>query len=85
MLNTIKDSINTKSKELEHTVTIVTTGAAAGIAVAKAINKNEKIGALLGIGAGLLIYSLFNPNQKIKNETAKLDEKIKRLEAKYEK
>lgn len=85
MVNNIKETFNTKSKEFEHTVSIVTTGAAAGIAVAKAINKNEKVGAIIGIGAGLLIYSLFNPKEKIKKETEKLDQKIKQLEAKYEK
>jgi len=84
-MNNIKDILNTKSKEFEHTVSIITTGAAAGIAVAKAINKNEKIGAIIGIGAGLIIYNLFNPKEKIKQESEKLDKKIKILEAKYEK
>jgi uncharacterized membrane protein YgaE (UPF0421/DUF939 family) len=85
MVNNIKEAFNTKSKEFENTVSIVTTGAAAGIAVAKAINKSEKVGAIIGIGAGLLIYTLFNPKEKLKKETDKLDQKIKELEAKYEK
>ena len=35
-----------------------------GIAVAKAIEKNQKVGALVGIGLGLLTYALFKPHEE---------------------
>ncbi len=63
-MNNILDVLDTKSKEFENTVSITTTGAAVGIAVAKAIDKNQKVGALVGIGLGLLTYALFKPHEK---------------------
>lgn len=38
-MNNLLDAIDTKSKKFENTVSIVTTGAAAGIAISKAIRK----------------------------------------------
>ncbi|WP_068598746.1 hypothetical protein ACF3NR_11500 [Vaginella massiliensis] len=62
-MNNLLDVIDTKSKEFENTVSVATTGAAAGIAISKAIEKNQKVGAILGIGLGLLVYTLFKPNK----------------------
>ncbi|ADX68617.1 MULTISPECIES: hypothetical protein [Weeksella] len=63
-MNNILEVLDTKSKELGNTVSITTTGAALGIAVAKAIEKNQKVGALVGIGLGLLTYALFKPHEE---------------------
>ncbi len=62
-MNNILDVLDTKSKEFENTVSVATTGAAAGIAIAKAIEKNQKLGAVIGIGLGLLAYALFKPDE----------------------
>lgn len=62
-MNNLLDVIDTKSKEFENTVSVATTGAAAGIALAKAIQKNQKVGAILGISVGLLVYALFKPHE----------------------
>jgi len=64
-MNNILEVLDTKSKEFEHTVSIVTTGAAAGIAISKAIKKDQKVGAIVGIGIGLLAYALFKPENKV--------------------
>ena len=84
-MNNLFDTIDTKSKEFEHTVSIITTGAAAGIAVSKAINKNQKLGAVVGIGVGLLAYAMFSPKNKLKKEKLKLEKQIEKLEADLEK
>lgn len=83
-MNNLLDTLDTKSKEFEHTVSIVTTGAAAGIAVAKAIEKNQKIGAVVGIGIGLLAYAMFSPKSRLKKEKLKLEKQIEKLEAQFE-
>lgn len=84
-MNNLLDTLNTKSKGFENTVSIITTGAAAGIAISKAINKNEKIGALVGVGVGMLVYAMFSPENKLKKENEKLEKQIKKIEAKFEK
>ena len=84
-MNNLFDTIDTKSKEFEHTVSIITTGAAAGIAVSKAINKNQKLGAVVGIGVGLLAYAMFSPKSRLKKEKQKLEKQIEKLEAQFEK
>ena len=84
-MNNLLDTLDTKSKEFEHTVSIVTAGAAAGIAVAKAIEKNQKIGAVVGIGIGLLAYAMFSPKGRLKKEKLKLERQIEKLESKIEK
>lgn len=84
-MNNLLEVLDTKSKGFENTVSIVTTGAAAGIAISKAINKNEKIGAVVGIGVGLLVYAMFSPENKLKKENKKLEKQIEQIEAKFEK
>lgn len=71
-MNNLLEVLDTKSKEFENTVSIVTTGAAAGIAISKAINKDQKIGAIVGIGVGLLAYAMFSPKNKLKKANLKL-------------
>ncbi len=63
-MNNLLEVLDTKSKGFENTVSIVTTGAAAGIAISKAINKNEKIGAVVGVGVGLLVYAMGNATSR---------------------
>jgi len=84
-MNNLLEVLDTKSKGFENTVSIVTTGAAAGIAISKAINKNEKVGAVVGIGVGLLVYAMFSPENKLKKENKKLEKQIEQIEAKFEK
>ena len=84
-MNNLLEVLDTKSKGFENTVSIVTTGAAAGIAISKSINKNEKIGAVVGIGVGLLMYSMFGPKSKLKKENEKLEKQIQKIEANLEK
>ncbi|RRT92954.1 MULTISPECIES: hypothetical protein [Empedobacter] len=84
-MNNLLEVLDTKSKGFENTVSIVTTGAAAGIAISKAINKNEKIGAVVGVGVGLLVYAMFSPQNKLKKENKKLEKQIEEFEAKLEK
>ncbi len=84
-MNNLLDTLDTKSKEFEHSVSIITTGAAAGIAVAKAIEKNQKVGAVIGIGVGLLAYALFSPKNRLKKEKQRLENQVEKLEAKLEK
>lgn len=70
-MNNLIDVFDTKTKDFGNTVSIVTTSAAAGIAVSKAIQKDQKIGALVGVGLGLLAYALFKPSplkKQIENE-----------------
>lgn len=84
-MNNLLEVLDTKSKGFENTVSIVTTGAAAGIAISKAINKNEKIGAVVGVGVGLLVYAMFSPQNKLKKVNKKLEKQIEQFEAKLEK
>lgn len=84
-MNNLFDTLDTKSKEFEHTVSIVTTGAAAGIAIAKAINKNQKIGAVVGIGIGLATYALFAPKNELKKVGKAIGDQVKNLEHQFEK
>ncbi|MFV0143135.1 MULTISPECIES: hypothetical protein [Empedobacter] len=84
-MNNLLEVLDTKSKGFENTVSIVTTGAAAGIAISKAINKNEKIGAVVGVGVGLLVYAMFSPQKKLEKENKKLEKQIEEFEAKLEK
>ncbi|CAM3229245.1 hypothetical protein NZD85_02215 [Empedobacter stercoris] len=84
-MNNLLEVLDTKSKEFENTVSIVTTGAAAGIAISKAINKDQKIGAIVGIGVGLLAYAMFSPKNKLKKENLKLEKQIHKIESKFEK
>ncbi|MBW1618785.1 MULTISPECIES: hypothetical protein [Empedobacter] len=84
-MNNLLEVLDTKSKGFENTVSIVTTGAAAGIAISKAINKNEKIGAVVGVGVGLLVYAMFSPQNKLEKENKKLEKQIEEFEAKLEK
>ncbi|MBS7332788.1 hypothetical protein [Faecalibacter bovis] len=84
-MNNILDTLNTKSKDFENTVSIVTTGAAAGIAISKGINRNQKIGALVGIGVGLAIYTLFAPKSELKKVGKAIGNQIKEIENKFEK
>ena len=84
-MNNLLEVLDTKSKGFENTVSIVTTGAAAGIAISKAINKNEKVGAVVGVGVGLLVYAMFSPQNKLKKENKKLEKQIEEFEAKLEK
>ncbi|HCC93843.1 hypothetical protein HXZ62_03080 [Empedobacter falsenii] len=84
-MNNLLEVLDTKSKGFENTVSIVTTGAAAGIAISKAINKNEKIGAVVGVGVGLLVYAMFSPQNKLKKVNKKLEKQIEEFEAKLEK
>ncbi|RLZ09153.1 hypothetical protein [Faecalibacter macacae] len=84
-MNNILDIIDTKSKDFENTVSIVTTGAAAGIAISKGINKNQKIGALVGIGVGLAIYTLFAPKNELKKVGKVIGNQINEIENKIEK
>lgn len=84
-MNNLLEVLDTKSKAFENTVSIVTTGAAAGIAVSKAINKNEKVGAVVGIGLGLMVYAMFSPQNKLKRENKKLEKQIQKIESKIEK
>ena len=84
-MNNLLEVLDTNSKGFENTVSIVTTGAAAGIAISKAINKNEKIGAVVGVGVGLLVYAMFSPQNKLKKENKKLEKQIEEFEAKLEK
>ncbi|MDH2206562.1 MULTISPECIES: hypothetical protein [Empedobacter] len=84
-MNNLLEVLDTKSKGFENTVSIVTTGAAAGIAISKAINKNEKIGAVVGVGVGLLVYAMFSPQNKLKKANKKLEKQIEEFEAKLEK
>ncbi|MFV0148969.1 hypothetical protein OBJ95_00815 [Empedobacter falsenii] len=83
-MNNLLEVLDTKSKEFENTVSIVTTGAAAGIAISKAINKDQKIGAIVGIGVGLLAYAMFSPKNKLKKENLKLEKQIHKIESKFE-
>ncbi|WP_282628166.1 hypothetical protein [Empedobacter sedimenti] len=84
-MNNLLEVLDTKSKGFENTVSIVTTGAAAGIAISKAINKNQKLGAIAGVGVGLLVYAMFSPQNKLKKENRKLEKQIEKIEAKLEK
>lgn len=84
-MNNLIEVLDTKSKGFENTVSIVTTGAAAGIAVSKAIEKNQKIGALVGIGLGLLAYAMFSPEGLLKKEKRKLEKQIEKIEGEIEK
>ena len=84
-MNNLIEVLDTKSKGFENTDSIVTTGAAAGIAVSKAIEKNQKIGALVGIGLGLLAYAMFSPEGKLKKEKRKLEKQIEKIEGEIEK
>ncbi|MDH0673530.1 hypothetical protein N5D03_03110 [Empedobacter sp. GD03861] len=84
-MNNLLEVLDTKSKGFENTVSIVTTGAAAGIAISKAINKNEKVGAVVGVGVGLLVYAMFSPQNKLEKENKKLEKQIEEFEAKLEK
>ncbi|GGE98681.1 Protein of unknown function [Chishuiella changwenlii] len=84
-MNNLLEVLDTKSKAFENTVSIVTTGAAAGIAISKAINKNEKVGAVVGIGLGLMVYAMFSPQNKLKKENKKLEKQIQKIEAEIEK
>jgi uncharacterized membrane protein YgaE (UPF0421/DUF939 family) len=84
-MNNLLDTIDTKSKEFQNTVSIVTTAAAAGIAVAKAIEKNQRIGAVVGIGLGLVAYAMFSPKSRLKKEKLKLEKQIQKLESEIEK
>lgn len=84
-MNNLLEVLDTKSKGFENTVSIITTGAAAGIAISKAINKNEKIGAVVGVGVGLLVYAMFSPENKLKKENKKLEKQIEKIESKFEK
>ncbi len=78
-------NLSTQSQDFGHAVSIITTSAAAGITLTKAINKNEKIGAVIGIGTGLLIYSMFNPRKKLRNENQRLEKEIKKITDRFEK
>lgn len=84
-MNNLLDTIDTKSKEFENTVSIITTGAAAGIAISKAIDKNQKLGAIVGIGIGLFAYAMFSPKNRLRKEKLNLEKQIEKLEAKVEK
>ena len=84
-MNNLLEVLDTKSKGFENTVSIVTTGAAAGIAISKAINKNQKLGAIAGVGVGMLVYAMFSPQNKKKRENQKLEKQIQKIEAKIEK
>ena len=84
-MNNLLEVLDTKSKGFENTVSIVTTGAAAGIAISKAINKNEKVGAVVRVGVGLLVYAMFSPQNKLKKVNKKLEKQIEEFEAKLEK
>jgi len=56
----MKDVINKSSakNKLEDALALVTTGAAAGIAVTKLTGHSKTMGAITGIGLSLLFYSI---------------------------
>ena len=64
---------------------VLISGAAAGIAISKAIDKNQKIGAIVGVGVGLIVYAMFSPQSKLKKENQKLEKQIQKIESKIEK
>ena len=84
-MTNLLEVLDTKSKGFENTVSIVTTSAAAGIAISKAIDKNQKIGAIVGVGVGLIVYAMFSPQSKLKKENQKLEKQIQKIESKIEK
>ena len=56
-------SSSTKSK-MEDALALVTTGAAAGIAVTKLSGHSKTMGAVTGIGLSLLFYTILNMSKK---------------------
>lgn len=62
----MKDLIQTSSTKgkMEDALTLVTTGAAAGIAVTKLSGHSKTIGAAAGIGLSLLFYTILKMGNK---------------------
>lgn len=57
------ETSTTKSK-MEDALALVTTGAAAGIAVTKLSGHSKTMGAVTGIGLSLLFYTILNMSKK---------------------
>ncbi len=75
-MNNLLDVFDSKTKDFGNTVSIVTTSAAAGIAVAKAIDKDQKAGAIIGVGLGLIAYALFKPSTMVEKVYEEIEEEI---------
>lgn len=63
----MKELIETSSsskRKMEDTLALVTTGAAAGIAVTKLSGHSKTMGAITGIGLSLLFYTILKMGNK---------------------
>lgn len=62
MKNVIKQEV--QQLNYEDVATLVTTGAAAGIAVTKITGHSKTLGAVAGVGLSLLFYGILNKMRK---------------------
>lgn len=62
MANIVKQEM--KQLNYEDIAALVTTGAAAGIAVTKITGHSKTLGAVAGVGISLVLYGLLNRSKK---------------------
>lgn len=62
MANIVKEEM--KQLNYEDVAALVTTGAAAGIAVTKVTGHSKTLGAVVGVGISLVLYGVLNKYKK---------------------